>query len=62
MSEPDTLTEQDKVQTWREQRIAELRYQPEIAEMCALADMDWHRIDDLVRNGCPLDTAIRILA
>ena len=62
MTEPATLTEQDTVQAWREQRILELGYQPEIAEVCALAEVDWHRLEHLIVNGCPLDTAIAILA
>jgi hypothetical protein len=57
-----THTEQDLVQAWREQRILELGYQPEIAEVCALAEVDWHRLEHLIRLGCPLDTAIAILA
>ncbi len=62
MPEPATLTEQDKVQHWRERRILELGYQPEIAEVCALAELDWHALDHLIRAGCPLDLAIKVLA
>lgn len=62
MPRPTTVTEQEKIQTWREQRITALGYEPEIAEVCALAEVDWHKLHDLIQAGCPLDTAIRILA
>jgi hypothetical protein len=62
MPKPATPTEADNIQAWREQRIAELGYQPEIAEVCALADIDWHQLERIVEAGCPLDLAIRILA
>lgn len=62
MAETTTDTEQEKVQTWRQERMTELGYGPEVAEVCALAEVDWHTLDDLIKHGCPLDLAIRILA
>jgi hypothetical protein len=59
---PTTPTEADRLTAWRTQQLQALGYHPEDADLWANLGLDWHALQTLIANGCPLDTAIRILA
>jgi hypothetical protein len=57
-----TETEADRLTAWRTQQLQALGYHPEDADLWANQGLDWHTLETLITHGCPLDTAIRILA
>lgn len=55
-------TELARVVHWREGELRRAGYDDFAArKMAERADVDLHRAIDLLRNGCPLETAVRIL-
>jgi hypothetical protein len=56
------LTETIVVLAWRERMFHALGVDPELAETCALLDIDWHDMADLLEQGCDQGLALRILA
>ncbi len=59
---PIDETEHERVERWRAERLERAGYSREAAaELAARVDIDLHRAVDLVENGCPPETARRIL-
>jgi hypothetical protein len=55
-------TEDDRVARWRLEQLTRAGYEETAALVLAdLVDVDLHLAVDLVRQGCPSDTALRIL-
>jgi hypothetical protein len=55
-------TEDERVARWRLEQLTRAGYEETAALMLAdLVDVDLHLAVDLVRQGCPSDTALRIL-
>lgn len=55
-------TEADRVEAWRALVLVEAGYPAELAvELAQRADVDVHQAVELVRAGCPPDTAASIL-
>lgn len=47
---------------WRTQRLLNIGYELREAGRLALSRIDIHELEHLVRRGCPLETAVRIVA
>ena len=47
---------------WRTQRLLKIGYDLREAGRLALSRIDIHELEQLVRRGCPLETAVRIVA
>ena len=47
---------------WRTERLLHIGYELREAERLALSRIDIHELEQLVRKGCPLETAVRIVA
>lgn len=59
---PIQETEDDRVARWRLEQLTRAGYDETAALVLAdLVDIDLHLAVDLVRQGCPTDTALRIL-
>jgi len=54
-------TERSKVESWRLHVLIEAGYPVLMAERVAGSDVDLHRAVELVRCGCPAETAVEIL-
>ena len=55
-------TEDDRVARWRLEQLTRAGYEETAALVLAdLVDVDLHLAVDLVSQGCPSDTALRIL-
>jgi hypothetical protein len=55
-------TEQDRVERWRAEELERGGYDHEsAARLAARHDVDLHRAIELIRSGCPAETALRIL-
>ena len=55
-------TEDERVARWRLEQLTRAGYEETAALVLAdLVDIDLHLAVDLVRRGCPSDTALRIL-
>jgi len=55
-------TEHDPVRAWRLDQLRRAGYPlREAVVLSARKDLDIHQATDLLRQGCPLETAIRIL-
>jgi hypothetical protein len=55
-------TEEDRVLTWRRQELERAGYSEQIAEMLSeLRYVDLHLATQLLRRGCPPQTALQIL-
>jgi hypothetical protein len=55
-------TEADRVESWRLGELLAAGYPLEEAEqIAAREDIDLHQAQQLIRNGCPHETASRIL-
>lgn len=55
-------TEDERVARWRLEQLTRAGYEETAALVLAdLVDIDLHLAVDLVRQGCPSDTALRIL-
>jgi hypothetical protein len=56
-------TESEKVERWRAEALEKVGYDAASARMLALRhDVDLHQAIELVQNGCPPGTAVRILS
>jgi hypothetical protein len=55
-------TEQERVERWRSEELERGGYDHESAvQLASRADVDLHRAIELIRSGCPPETALRIL-
>jgi hypothetical protein len=55
-------SEAERVLRWRSDELERAGYDPERAKLLAeRPDVDIHRAADLLRFGCPAETALRIL-
>lgn len=58
----EKLSESWRVRTWRLAQLAEAGYGDDVAAVLAMSpEVDLHRATDLLLNGCPQQTAVRIL-
>jgi hypothetical protein len=56
------VTEHDAVRRWRSEQLQLAGYPPTDALVLSRRpDVDVHRATGLLRKGCPVDTAVRIL-
>lgn len=56
------LTEIERIEEWRRERLEAAGFTPEAARALAERhDVDLHAAIDLVEHGCPAETALRIL-
>jgi hypothetical protein len=54
--------EEDRIILWRAEELQRAGFRPPIANaLAAQRGVDLHLAVELVKNGCPHDTAIRIL-
>lgn len=59
----DVVAEPDEgMQRWLLQRYKELGCTPDEALSLLLAEIDWHDLDRLLKGGCDMRLAVRILA
>ncbi len=56
-----TLTEREKVESWRLHVLIEAGYPLPLAEKLAHSEADLHRAVELVHAGCSFETATQIL-
>jgi hypothetical protein len=55
-------TEIERIESWRRERLQEAGYPAFAARALAERhDIDLHQALDLLRNGCPVETALQIL-
>jgi hypothetical protein len=55
-------TEEERVARWRREQLVRAGYDESDALVLAeLRDVDLHLATELLRRGCPADTALRIL-
>jgi hypothetical protein len=54
-------TEAEKIERWRLTVALDLGYGVETAESLAASDADLHELANLIRDGCPLPLAARIV-
>jgi hypothetical protein len=60
--ELDFDAEAERVLVWREEELERVGYEPATARRLAERTyVDLHLAMDLLRRGCPVDTAVRIL-
>jgi hypothetical protein len=57
----NTLTEREKVESWRLHVLIEAGYPLHLAEKVAHSEADLHRAVELVLAGCTFETAAEIL-
>jgi len=58
----EKVTEHDPVRRWRSDQLQLAGYAPwDALVLSRRSDVDLHRAVDLLRRGCPVETAIRIL-
>ena len=56
------LREWERLVEWRLRRLLELGVPSDTAEFLASArDLDWHRVETLIRGGCDPVTAARLV-
>jgi hypothetical protein len=53
---------ESEVVRWRARRLLKIGYEPHEAAGLALSRIDIHELEQLIGNGCPLETAVRIVA
>ena len=56
------LDEELIVIRWRTRRLLGIGYELQEAARLAVSRVDIHELERLIRNGCPLETAVRIAA
>ena len=56
------LDDELEVIRWRTQRLLKIGYELREAARLALSRVDIHELEQLVGRGCPLETAVRIIA
>jgi hypothetical protein len=55
-------TEQERIEQWRASALERAGYDPvAAAELAGRNDIDLHLAVELLENGCPPETALRIL-
>jgi hypothetical protein len=55
-------TEQERVERWRAEELERGGFDHESAvQLASRHDVDLHRAIELIRSGCPAETALRIL-
>jgi len=55
-------TEIERIESWRQERLEDAGYPPFAARSLAERhDIDLHRALDLLKDGCPVETALEIL-
>lgn len=59
--EPEPLTEQERVELWREDVLIRAGYPNLEAAKIAASDADLHRATELLKAGCSIHTALEIL-
>lgn len=57
----DRITESDPVRRWRLRQLERAGYPPSDALVLSGRDVDIHLAERLLAQGCPVDTAMRIL-
>jgi hypothetical protein len=58
----DLDAESERVLLWREEELARVGYERDTArDLAERVYVDLHLAMDLLRRGCPADTAVRIL-
>jgi hypothetical protein len=58
----ETLTSDERVTKWRLDQLREAGYSDAVAaRLAARTDIDLHVAVDLMRAGCPVEVALRIL-
>ncbi len=61
-AQPPVQTERSRVTQWRIERLIEVGYDDESALLIGLdRSIDLHLAVELLRRGCPVDTALQIL-
>jgi hypothetical protein len=56
------VTERERIEMWRAQALERAGYAPDAAvELALRQDIDLHFAVELIENGCPPETALRIL-
>ena len=56
------VTERERIERWRAEELERAGYGLDDAiELAARSDVDLHLAVELLKNGCPPDTALRIL-
>ena len=56
------VTERERIEQWRAEELERAGYAPDdAAELAMRHDVDLHLAIELLENGCPADTALRIL-
>lgn len=53
--------EDERVTAWRAEMFLRLGLPPDLACELAQAAVDHHTLDQLLKSGCPPETAVRIL-
>ena len=56
------LDDELEVVRWRTQRLLRIGYELREAARLAFSRIDIHELEQLVGRGCPLETAVRIVA
>ena len=58
----DTETELDRIERWRAEKLVRAGYEPSDAlALAARHDIDLHFAVELIKQGCPYETALEIL-
>jgi hypothetical protein len=58
----DTETELDRIERWRAEELVRAGYDPSDAlALAARHDIDLHFAVELIKQGCPYETALEIL-
>jgi hypothetical protein len=56
------VTERERIEMWRAEALERAGYDPDSAvELATRHDVDLHLAVELLEQGCPVDTALRIL-
>jgi hypothetical protein len=61
ISGENRLTEAERVEAWRLKVTLDLGYTVDVAESIATSDADLHLLARLIRDGCSLELAARIV-
>jgi hypothetical protein len=61
VSGANRIDESSRVEAWRLKVALDLGYQVDAAEEIATSDADLHQLEGLIRNGCSLELAARIV-
>jgi hypothetical protein len=60
--EISTVSERDRIESWRREELQRAGYDPASAlVLAANQDIDLHEAVDLLRRGCSVDLALQIL-